>query len=237
MSRGFDEPVPPVVSGPTSRSARICLIGLALSLSTLLGCAEYVLRVDPYRQQVLGLVAAQPSEHIVDIGCEDGFWSYELAREVGPEGKVYALDIKEKWVKHVDEQAGKRDLTQVEAILCRTDDTTLEDDSVDVVFFANTIHHIDDLPAYTRHLYDILKPGGRYVVIDNGSGRFGHHSDPEEIGRIGAEAGFAVGDVHRFERTKRYLIVFTKPATVGRRSGGLELSFDGLRAVGPVRLE
>lgn len=195
------------------RTSRIVWLALLVSLSVLTGCDYYVLRWNPYRQDVVRLVAAQESDHVVDIGCEDGFWSYVFAREVGLDGLVYALDIEEQWVTYVQEQSEKRGLSQIEAIECLPDDTTLEDESVDVIFFANTIHHIDDIPAYTKHLYRILKPGGRYIVIDERTGRWGHNSDPDEISRISAEAGFVVSERHRFEGTKRYLIVFIKPRT------------------------
>ena len=193
----------------TKRALALSVAGLLFSFP-LLGCSSYVLREEPYRGEVLRLVAAQPTEYVADIGCQDGFWSYELAREVGPRGKVYALDIEQEWIDHVSEESRKRGLTQVEPVLCRPDDTTLDDESVAIVFLSNTIHHIDDLPAYTEHLYRILKPGGRYVVIDNSTGRFGHSSDPEEICRITTDAGFVAGDLNRFAGTKRYLIVFTK---------------------------
>ncbi len=187
------------------------MLVLLVSLSVLTGCDYYVLRWNPYREEVVRLVAAQHSDHLVDIGCEDGFWSYVFAREVGLDGQVYALDIEEEWVTYVQAQSEKRGLSQIEAIECLPDDTTLQDESVDVIFFANTIHHIDDIPAYTKHLYRILKPGGRYVVIDEATGRWGHNSDPDEISRISIDAGFVVAQRHQFEGTERYLIVFTKP--------------------------
>jgi ubiquinone/menaquinone biosynthesis C-methylase UbiE len=148
---------------------------------------------------------------VVDIGCQDGFWSYVFAIDVGPEGKVYALDIDEEWVKYVRQRSEARGWPQIEAIQCLPDDTTLDDESVDVIFIANTIHHLGDIPAYTKHLYRILKPGGRYIVIDNWTGRWGHNSDPDEICSISGDAGFNVSKRHRFEGTKRYLIVFIKP--------------------------
>ena len=200
------------------RPSRIVSLVLLVSLSVLTGCDYYVLRWNPYRQDVVRLVAAQESDHVVDIGCEDGFWSYVFAREVGLDGQVYALDIEKEWVEYVQEQSQERGLSQIEAIECLPDDTTLEDESVDVIFFANTIHHIDDIPAYTKHLYRILKPGGRYVVVDNWKGRWGHNSDPDEISRISADAGFVVSKRHRFEGTKRYLIIFLKPSADGGRA-------------------
>jgi ubiquinone/menaquinone biosynthesis C-methylase UbiE len=194
-----------------SRPPCFLRVALLLSLSALVACGGYVLRNEPYRQEVLELVAAQPSEHLVDIGCQDGFWSYALAPEVGSGGTVYAIDIESDWVEHVRRQSEERGLTQIQAVRCPPDDTTLEDESVDVIFFANTIHHIDDITAYTEHLYRILKPGGRYVVIDSSKGRGGHHSSPEEISRISADVGFVVKESKRFDGTRRYLIVFSKP--------------------------
>ena len=139
---------------------------------------------------MLDLVDARLADHVVDIGCEDGFWSYEFARAVGPEGVVYALDIVEEWVEHVRRESEANGLAQIQPVLCEPDDTTLDQASVDVIFFANTIHHIADIPAYTRHLYGILKGGGRYVVVDAPGGRFGHSSEPSEISRIAESAGF-----------------------------------------------
>jgi ubiquinone/menaquinone biosynthesis C-methylase UbiE len=193
------------------RSSWIGTLFLFISSSALLGCNGDILREDPYRQEVLRLVAAQPSDHVVDIGCQDGFWSYEFGREVGLEGRVYALDIEDKWVEHVREQSKKQGMSQVHAILCLPDDTTLEDESADVIFLANTIHHIDDIPAYTNHLYRILRPGGKYIVIDHSKGRLGHSAAPEEIRRIGADAGFIAGELRRFEGTRLYMMIFIKP--------------------------
>ena len=38
--------------------------------------------------------------------------------------------------------------------------------SVDVVFFCDTLHHINNRGAYLRKLLPALKPGGRVVDID-----------------------------------------------------------------------
>ena len=57
-----------------------------LTLVSQLGCVKNGLRShlrdDPYKTQVLELVAAQPNDAVVDLGCGGGFRSYELARAV-----------------------------------------------------------------------------------------------------------------------------------------------------------
>src|ERR1039458_9895939 len=41
---------------------------------------------------VLGALAVRPGETIADVGAGTGYFSLPLAKAVGPEGKVYAVD-------------------------------------------------------------------------------------------------------------------------------------------------
>ena len=54
----------------------------------------------------------------------------------------------------------------LETIVAAPDDPHLPQHSVDVVFFCDVLHHIENRPAYYLKLAKVLKPGGRVVVID-----------------------------------------------------------------------
>jgi SAM-dependent methyltransferase len=54
----------------------------------------------------------------------------------------------------------------VQFILARPDNPKLPFESVDLIFVCNTVHHLEDRPAYFRKLRSSLKPGGRIVIID-----------------------------------------------------------------------
>lgn len=50
--------------------------------------------------------------------------------------------------------------------MVKPDDPELVPHSADVVFFCDTLHHMDSRVAYFRKITPALKPGGRVIVID-----------------------------------------------------------------------
>ena len=54
----------------------------------------------------------------------------------------------------------------LETIVAAQDDPRLPQRSIDVVFFCDVLHRVENRPAYYAKLARALKPGGRIVVID-----------------------------------------------------------------------
>jgi ubiquinone/menaquinone biosynthesis C-methylase UbiE len=50
-----------------------------------------------------------------DIGCGPGFCTISLARSVGPEGKIYAVDLDEKAIQALEKKADERGFRNIEA--------------------------------------------------------------------------------------------------------------------------
>jgi arsenite methyltransferase len=110
----------------------------------------------------------KPNDTIADIGTGTGYFARRFARHAA---KVYAVDIDEKLLAMVRDKAP----SNVETILSVPDDPRLPPQSIDVVFFCNVLHHIENRPKYYAKLSQSLKPGGRIVVID-------FHKEPLPIG-------------------------------------------------------
>jgi ubiquinone/menaquinone biosynthesis C-methylase UbiE len=51
-------------------------------------------------------------------------------------------------------------------VLAAPDDPRLPEQSVDLIFLCDVLHHIENRPAYYLKLARVLKPGGRVAVID-----------------------------------------------------------------------
>ena len=62
--------------------------------------------------------------------------------------------------------AGKDAPANLKTILAAPDDPRLPDNSVDVIFFCDVLHHIENRAAYYPQLAKALKSGGRIVVIE-----------------------------------------------------------------------
>ena len=99
------------------------------------------------------------TDTIADIGAGTGYFARRFAMHAG---KVYAVDIDQKLL----DIAAKDAPANLKTVLATPDDPRLPDDSVDVIFFCDVLHHIENRAAYYPKLAKALKPGGRIVVIE-----------------------------------------------------------------------
>ena len=60
----------------------------------------------PMRDKGLEMLAAQPGEHILEIGFGTGHCLVKVAQAVGPGGKVYGIDISEAMIERAQTQPG-----------------------------------------------------------------------------------------------------------------------------------
>ena len=116
--------------------------------------------------EVVRVLHLKPGQTVVDIGAGTGYFTRRFARAVGTSGKAIGLDIEPGMVAYMKADAKKLKLSNYEARLAKPNDPELEPQSVDVVFFCDVLHHIDDRVAYLRQIEPALKPGGRVAVLD-----------------------------------------------------------------------
>ncbi len=103
---------------------------------------------------------------VADIGAGTGLYSRMFAQKVGEKGLVLAVDITEKFVKHVDETSRAQGVKNVKGVLCKPDSAELPDNSVDLAFICDTYHHFEFPEKTMRSIHKALKPGGQVVLID-----------------------------------------------------------------------
>jgi predicted methyltransferase len=138
-------------------------------------------------EEVIRLLGVREGQTVADLGAGTGYFSVRLAKAVGAEGKVYALDVEEGLVAHIAERAKDQGLSQVESRTITTDDPGLPPGSVDLILIVNTWHHIDDRVAYVGKLAKALEPGGRVAVVDYTPGDLpvgppaGHKLTPSKV--------------------------------------------------------
>jgi len=108
---------------------------------------------------VITALNLKPTDTVADIGAGTGYFARRFALHTG---KVYAVDIDEKLLAIARSKAP----ANLQTILAAPDDPRLPSNSVDMIFFCDVLHHIENRPAYYAKLAKVLKPGGRVVVID-----------------------------------------------------------------------
>ena len=119
------------------------------------------LRVD----RVVASLVLDPGVRVADIGAGTGLFTRPLARAVGGDGIVYAVDINPEMLKHIEMTVAAERLDNVRTILAADDDPRLPE-QVDLMFLCDTLHHISAKGSYLRGLRTHLNPGGRIAIID-----------------------------------------------------------------------
>jgi ubiquinone/menaquinone biosynthesis C-methylase UbiE len=72
---------------------------------------------------------------VADLGCGSGYHTFALAERVGPEGKVYAVDMGKSSIRTLEKRAAKGGYGNVEAHASSASDLSfIKDGSVDFVF-------------------------------------------------------------------------------------------------------
>ena len=115
---------------------------------------------------VISCLRLKSGDVIADIGAGTGAYTIPFAKAVAPAGKALAVDI---WPELLDYVAGKaraQSVTNLQTVLAARDNPRLPANTVDVAFFHDVFHNVNDREGYLRVLASQLKPGGRIVIIE-----------------------------------------------------------------------
>lgn len=109
--------------------------------------------------EVVMALGLKSSDAVADIGAGTGYFARRFANHAG---KVYAVDIDRELLAIVQKNAPPNLTT----VLAAPDDPRLPENSVDIIFLCDVLHHIENRTAYYPKLAKALKPGGRIAVIE-----------------------------------------------------------------------
>jgi cyclopropane fatty-acyl-phospholipid synthase-like methyltransferase len=115
--------------------------------------------------RVIETLKIESGQKVADIGAGSGLFSRPIARRLGAKGIVYAIDIDDGLLKHIDKTAAEQNLTNIRTVLCKEDDPKIPE-PVDLIVIIDTLHHIANQGAYLKNLHHYLKPSGRVAIID-----------------------------------------------------------------------
>ena len=125
------------------------------------------------RKKILEEVGLERGFEVLDFGCGPGSYIKPLAEMVGPQGKIYALDINPLALKKVEKLALRKKLTNVTTLLSKGK-IELGDSCLDLVLLYDTLHELTKPDDVLKEIYRVLKPKGKLSVRD-------HHLREDEI--------------------------------------------------------
>ncbi len=140
---------------------------------------EYVLGTDETELARLGLQhgvwRAQAHEHwerarvapgarVLDVGCGPGYATLDLARLVGPKGRVTGVDVSRRFLDHVAAAAKRDGLANVTTREGDLQTLALEPASADVAWTRWVLSFVKDPGAVVANVARALAPGGRWAI-------------------------------------------------------------------------
>ena len=166
------------------------------------------------------------TSRVADVGAGTGVYSLELARELAPDGYVYATEIDLGRLAAIRMAVSEAGLDNVTTLESGGTKTGLPPSCCDGVFLRRVYHHLTDPIAIAADLLAVLRPGGRLAIIDfepnqwlslissvQGApeSRTGHGVDPGVVIAELTAAGFVLDARHDDWGAGNYCLVFIRP--------------------------
>ena len=184
------------------------LVLLGAGCGALKRCAYEGFGRDRWQQpeRVVADLTLAPGTRVADLGAGGGYFTFRLARAVGPTGLVYAVDVDPDMVAFLGEQAETQKLDNVRAVLASADDPRLPE-RVDLVFTSNTYHHLEHRAAYFAALRERgLAAEGRVAIVEYRPEASSHATARDTIEQEMTAAGFRLAKSFDYLERQHFLV-------------------------------
>jgi putative heme-binding domain-containing protein len=121
---------------------------------------------DELPEMVMDALPLPQAAAVADVGAGAGYFTWRLARRVGAQGKVIAVEIQRAMLDLIASELNQRDIHNVELVLGAEHDPRLPPAALDLVLVANAYHEFSRPEQMMAAIRRSLKPGGRLVVLE-----------------------------------------------------------------------
>ena len=102
----------------------------------------------------------EPGMTVLEIGPGNGRYTIELARRVGPTGKLVTVDIEPNMIERVTRKAEVEGITNLDARVSNIYDLPFNDGTFDAASMITVIGEIPEPQRAMQEFYRVLTPGG-----------------------------------------------------------------------------
>jgi ubiquinone/menaquinone biosynthesis C-methylase UbiE len=107
-----------------------------------------------------------PADQVIDIGPGMGYFTISLARLVGPEGHVIAIDVQEKMLSALRSRAKKKKVSErIETHVASQKSLGIHE-KADFILAFWMAHEVPDQSSFFREIRDLLKSNGSLLLAE-----------------------------------------------------------------------
>lgn len=116
---------------------------------------------------LLDALALRPGEIVADIGAGTGYFSWRMAKRVGENGRIHAVEIQQEMLDLLMANMKKQAVAdRVLPVLGTVRDPKLPPAGIDTILLVDVYHEFDFPFEMARAMVAALKPGGRIVFVE-----------------------------------------------------------------------
>jgi ubiquinone/menaquinone biosynthesis C-methylase UbiE len=115
---------------------------------------------------MLAALHIEPGNTVCDMGCGNGFYTLPLAKLVGDDGRVIAVDIQREMLGLLQDRAVAEKLDNIELVLGTVVDPQLKPNSIDLVLMVDVYHEFSHPEQMLQAIRTSLKPTGRVALVE-----------------------------------------------------------------------
>ena len=108
----------------------------------------------------------QSGMEVAEVGCGSGAYTLHVAEKIGPEGKVYAIDIQQKMLDQLQNKMDKHKVKNIEPIKANAYELPFTDSSLDLVYLVTVLQEIPNRSQALAEIRRVLRPGGIIAVSE-----------------------------------------------------------------------
>jgi len=120
-------------------------------------------------EKVLSQLNIQEGMHIADFGCGHGFFAIPMARMVGDNGIIYAIDILKEALQALNSQIIRLGINNIKLIRANLEEyssTRIASDLCNIVLITNVLFQSQHKQEIIKEAKRVLKLDGYLAIID-----------------------------------------------------------------------
>lgn len=117
-------------------------------------------------KKLLAALKLKPGDTVADIGAGTGYLTFPIARQVGPTGRVLAVDIQPEMLDLLKARIKKEQLTNIAPVLGTATKPNLPARSVDLALMVDVYHEFSHPYEMIEQICRSMKDGGRIAFVE-----------------------------------------------------------------------
>lgn len=118
------------------------------------------------RELVMSMVAVRPGMAVADVGAGTGLFTMILSDAVGPQGRVYAEEVIDRFSHYVAERAVREGRANVVSVVGTEHSVGLPPESIDLAFLCDVYHHFAFPAEMLASIRTALRSDGQVFLVE-----------------------------------------------------------------------